>query len=117
MMLTPETRRLGWLAYVVVGLIIAGFVALREAHAQARFDCHDLAAMVGAAADLRDADASLEKSIRLVRERNNHRTAPELEAIEREFRRVWKERRKRFAAMSEVYKRCRAQLGDMGADS
>jgi hypothetical protein len=37
--------------------------------------------------------------------------------IDREIRRLWREKRTREASTQAVYKRCRAQLGDMGLES
>lgn len=117
--LSRGERILGWVAFAALIMVVAGCLALlwpRMANA-ARFDCADLAMLIGGAADFRDAGADLEKTLAIARERSGgHQGNAEHRVLEREIRRVWQEQLPRRRAIAMLYKRCRAQLGDMGAE-
>lgn len=107
------------LAWWIWALVIAGAIALvvwatPVRAEQVDFDCVDLAIIVASAADFRDAGAQLDKTLAIARVRNSERSRAHLAVIEREIRRVWDEKRSRRLATLSVYRRCIAQLGDMG---
>lgn len=117
--LSIAERISGAVLAVLLGLAAALVLALilpRQAHAQ-QFDCHDLASVINAAAQFRDARAKLHLTVKIARETSPHRTRAEHVVIEREIRLMWRDGLRRDDAAGEVYRRCRAQLGDMGRDS
>lgn len=117
---TIAERMAGALLAVVVGVagaLVLWLVMPRDARSAPIFDCVDIASQAGAAADFRDAGADLEKTVRIARLRNAFRTSAEMNVIEREVRRVWREQLPRKHAVANLYKRCRRGLGDMGTES
>jgi hypothetical protein len=76
-----------------------------------------IAFAIGAVTCASQARAELEKTVRLARQRNSDASPEQLAVIDREIRRLWREKRTREASTQAVYKRCRAQLGDMGLES
>lgn len=114
--LSLAERILGWVAFVVLILVLAGMLAIlwpRMAVAAISFDCHDIAMLAGGAADFRDAGAEVEKTVRISRLRHGDRTAGELAVIEREVRAVFKEKKQRRQVIAETYRRCRSRRGAM----
>lgn len=103
--------RFSWLIWALA-IATAG-----EARAAARFDCVDLATMAGAAVDFRDAGAKEDKTVRVARQRNTDRTPAELAVIEREVRRVFREKLPRRQAVANLYGTCRRAGGLMGIES
>lgn len=103
-------------ALTALGIGVAGAlvlaVALRDVHASP-VDCHDFAMAAGSAADFRDAGADLEKTIRVARDRSKDRTQAELALLEREIRRVFRDKKPRRPLIAETYRRCRAARGAM----
>lgn len=78
------------------------------------FDCKALADGIGAAAAYRDVGADLSKTIAFYRSRAQETPEPRKAVVEREIRRMWREGLPGAEAAFAVYKRCEAQLGDMG---
>lgn len=122
--LSVAERLLGAIVAILLGLVAAILlyvISPREARAApVLFDCADLAQGIASAADFRDAGADLEKTVRLARERskeNGITDDPRLDVFEREIRKLWAEKKRRGAAVRDVYKRCRDQLGNMGRES
>lgn len=108
-------RLAGAVAAIVVGVAAALVLFLilpREARA-ARFDCHDFAMVAGSAADFRDAGAQLDLTLVIARDRSKDRTQAELALIEREIRRVFREKKNRRRVVAETYRRCRDTRGSM----
>lgn len=111
-----------WALLLAILLIIAGcVVAATGALAGERpkgvvFDCAQFGRSIRNVAELRDLDASLEKTLALIRTKNAATPRPQLEAIEREVRRMWRERLPADEAGWALYRRCQAQLGDMGRE-
>lgn len=86
------------------------------AHAEpVQFDCPQLAVVIQNAAQLRDLGANLDKVLDLGR-RNSGLQGPRWAILERELRRLWKAGQSADRAAQDVYRRCQAQLGDMGRD-
>lgn len=83
--------------------------------APVEFDCPQLAVVIHNAAMLRDLDANLEKVLALGKA-NSGIQGPRWAVLERELRRLWKGGQSADKAAQDVYKRCRAQLGDMGRE-
>lgn len=110
---------LPWLIWaIVIGLVIALVLYASRAHAQAHFDCEQLAYGIGNVAVLRDLGADMNKVIAATLKENRRQVAPaHMAAIEREIRRVWREGLDPEKAKAEVFNRCRAQGGDMGVES
>jgi hypothetical protein len=108
-----------WLLWaMVIAFAIGAVTCASQARAEPiEFDCAALATGIAMAADFRDAGADLEKTVRLARQRNSDASPEQLAVIDREIRRLWREKRTREASTPAVYKRCRAQLGDMGLES
>jgi hypothetical protein len=80
------------------------------------FYCGALAASIRLMADFRDAGADVERVVKMALEHNSDEPAAHRAVIEREIRRVWTEERPGPAAALAVFKRCQAQLGDMGRE-
>lgn len=80
------------------------------------FDCRALARAIGNVATFRDVDASEDKTVTLYREINPQIQGPQWAAIEREIRRLWRERLPADEAVLALYLRCQQQLGDMGRE-
>jgi len=81
-----------------------------------RFDCAELAAAIGRVAIYRDVDADQAKTIAMFRAKNPQVGMLHMQAIEREIRRVWREGLAPGEAEFALYRRCQAQLGDMGME-
>lgn len=81
------------------------------------FDCKALADGIGAAAVYRDVGADLTKTIAFYRTSASATPEARKVVIEREIRRMWREGLPRAEAAFAVYRRCEAQLGDMGQES
>lgn len=110
--------RAAWNVTSALSLVLLLVLACREARADpVLFDCAQLAAAVGNMADFRDTGGRLELVVRMARDRNRGAPASYLDVIEREIRRLWREQLPRAAAVDSAFKRCRAQLGDMGRDT
>ncbi len=110
-----QRRRAIFLPWIVWALVVGAAIGLVVYASQARaaFDCHDFAMIAGSAADFRDAGADMGRTVKIARARNIDRTQAELALIEREVRRVFRERKTRRLEISQVYRRCRASRGSM----
>jgi hypothetical protein len=116
-----EERICGWIAWAAAAALVVFFLVLlspRKAHADpVIFDCQQIALAMSLVADFRDTGADLEKMVALAMKQNEELALPYQEVLEREIRRVWKEAKPKRNAVASVYRRCRAQLGDMGRAS
>jgi len=81
------------------------------------FDCAALADGIRAIATYRDVGADLGKTIKHLRAGSEHVPEPRKAVIEREIRRMWKEGLPPAEAGFAIFKRCQAQLGDMGRET
>jgi hypothetical protein len=117
-------KKVAWqcLAAVVAGVAAAGALVLifppkaRAAEKAVIVDCGALAENITSLADFRDTGTRLELVVRLARKRQGDGPA-EQAVLEREIRRMWREGLDAEDAGHAVYKRCKAQLGDMGRDA
>lgn len=80
------------------------------------FNCRTLAQAVGGVAVYRDVGADQAKTIAMLRAKNAWLGGSHLQALEREIRRMWREGLTPEEAEFALYKRCEAQLGDMGRE-
>jgi hypothetical protein len=117
-------RRLREVLLLMIVAIVAGLalgaIFARPAHAgreAVEFDCGELALVIYRIADFRDTGADLERVVRLAHEQNAEVSRAHREVIEREIRRLWKERQPAEEAAARLFRRCRAQLGDMGYET
>jgi len=104
---------------VLAAAALAMILALLPRNARGQgvyFDCPDFAAAIARLADFRDADADLDKVVRIARRHNPASSSQHLAAIEREIRRMWRERLPQELVAQRLFDRCRAQLGDMGME-
>lgn len=112
------------LALLLVLFVIVCVVAVTGAWGQApeqpqggvTFNCGQLARAIGAVATYRDADASEEKTIAMYRAINPQIRGPQWDVLEREMRRLWRERLPAEEAAWGLFMRCQQQLGDMGRE-
>ena len=117
----PPARAAWWgfialLVLIFVLVLAAHFMA--RAHAQERMavDCKDLAAHVSLATWARDMHADENMVAIYFSKANQHLGHNLVRALEREVRRVWKEKLPAGKAIEAAFKRCQQQLGDMGRE-
>ena len=79
-------------------------------------DCTVLASYIRNVVAFRDTGADPAKVIALFRRANGAMPEPRKAAVEREIRRMWREELPAGEAEFALYKRCEAQLGDMGRE-
>jgi len=79
--------------------------------------CASLAQVIERAATYRDVDASRDKFIAYVERLMAAASEEQRAIVRRELRRLWTERKPAAEAAFAVYRRCVAQLGDMGKES
>lgn len=111
-------------AVAIVVLLILCVVAATDALAEGverpkggvQFDCRMLAGAIDAVAKFRDVDANEEKTIALYHEINPQLRGPQWAVLEREMRRLWRERLPADEASWALFRRCQQQLGDMGRE-
>lgn len=109
-------------AVAIVAILILCVVAATAALAQETqkrgvlFNCLTLAQAVGGVAVYRDVGADQAKTIAMLRAKNAWLGGSHLQALEREIRRMWREGLTPEEAEFALYKRCEAQIGDMGRE-
>jgi len=119
----PPARAAWWGWAVIVALIFALLLSLHfisRAYAQERqrlvVDCKDLASQIALAAWARDMQADENLVAIFHRSANKHLGFNQSRAVEREVRRVWHEKLPAKDAIAASYRRCQAQLGEMGLE-
>jgi len=119
----PPARAAWWGFVVILALIFALVLSLHfisRAYAQDRprftLDCRELAAHISLAAWARDMRADENMVAIYFSKANQHLGYNLVRALEREVRRLWKEKHPAGKAVEAAHQRCQAQLGDMGME-
>ena len=107
---------LGWRGYAILAILAIALPFACTVSAQERprvvFDCQQFATYARGMATLRDVGADRDKV--LAELRSQVRPGMMLAVLEREVKLVWAAKQPRIEAEHGAYKRCQAQLGDMG---
>ena len=119
---TRPPARQAWSGFVVIVVLIFAlllslhFIARAEAQERPRLvvDCVQFATNARSMAVLRDIGANLDKVIMELRK--DRRPGLVLAVLEREAKLIWASDAPRIEIEHSAYKRCQAQLGDMGVE-
>ena len=117
----PPMRVAWWgfvavLAFIFVLVLSLHIIATAQAQERPRlvFDCTQFATYARGMATLRDVGASRDKVIAELR--RDVRPGMMLAVLEREAKLVWSSNLPRIEIEHGAYRRCQAQLGDMGVE-
>lgn len=102
---------------LVAGIFAAWAVSARADEGPVAVKCANLAQVIERAATYRDVDANRDKFVAYVERLMAAASEEQRAVVRRELRRLWAERRPGAEAAFAVYRRCVAQLGDMGKES